>query len=439
MKSLRWAPIVGGLLTGAFVGFNVAGDLPFWLQSFERTDPLAATGQVPSDTAQVVGENQSQEVLDWAEPGTIDPAVISVATDYARSYNSSSLIILRSGRIETEQYFGGMDRSSTFDARSMTSVLLGLLVGVAIDDGAIGSIDDPVNKYIDEWRTDARGGVTIRQLLQMNAGFGTHFPGGGFLPWIDRNRIRFGDNVDGRSLALELEEEPGNKWEYNLDALNLLGIVVERASNRPFNDYLSEKIWQKLKLPGASMVRDRPDGAVLKACCLMSRPIDWAIVGDVILNKGALSSEQLVAETWVEAMATPSHAATFFGYQIWIGSSHLTMSDQESGTRSPLFPRAMAPFRDPDMLTIIGEDHQRVWISPAYDLVIVRTGNHTGSDWDETKIPNLIIGGIMEIARRELPKTISEFRQASLEIVKPEFSLPGHSLTELSPLDSFID
>jgi len=438
MKSLRWTPIVGGLLTGVFVGYNVADDLPYWFQSYGQSDTLSATDSVGLQTAaSVEGKHQSDDVLEWSEPGTIDPAVISVAADYARTYNSSSLIILRSGRIEAEQYFVGMDRDSTFDARSMTSVLLGLLVGVAIEEGAIASIDDPVSKYIDEWRTDARGDVKIKHLLEMNAGFGTRLPSDGIMPWQDNARSRMGDNVDGRSLALELEREPGEKWEYNLDALNLLGIIVERATDRPFNDYLSEKVWQKLNLRGASMIRDRPDGAVLKACCLVSRPIDWAAVGELILNKGQAGKERLVAETWVDEMVAPSHSASFFGYQIWIGSDHLTLDDQPRGARSHLFPRAMAPFRDPNMLTISGEDHQRVWISPAHDLVIVRTGGHTGNDWDETKIPNLIIGGIMEIARPKLPKTLT--RQASLELLKPQLTLPGHSLTELSPLDSFID
>ena len=438
MKSLRWAPIVGGLLTGAFVGYNVADDLPYWLQSMAQPDQVSADDPIGLQTAaNVEGKHQSGEMLEWSEPGTIDPAVISVATDYARTYNSSSLIILRSGRLEAEQYFVGMDRESTFDARSMTSVLLGLLVGVAIDDGAIASIDDPVSKYIDEWRTDARGDVKIRHLLQMNAGFGTHLPSEGIMPWQEGARSRVGDNVDGRSLALDLEREPGEEWEYNLDALNLLGIVVERATDRPFNDYLSEKVWQKLNLRGASMIRDRPDGAVLKACCLVSRPIDWAAVGELILNKGQAGGERLVAESWVDEMVTSSHSASFFGYQIWIGSSHLTLDDQTLSARSHLFPRAMAPFRDPNMLTILGEDHQRVWISPAHDLVIVRTGGATGNDWDETKIPNLIIGGMMEMARPKLPKTL--IRQASLELLKPQLSLPGHSLTELSPVVSFVD
>ena len=280
--------------------------------------------------------------VDWFEPRhpvaggsggalpPVDPAqrsipagLIAEVLDYAEQQDSMALIIVRHGRIEAEAYWGANQRDTLFNPQSMSKTVLAMLVGIAIEDGAIRSIDDPIGDYLDEWREDPRGRITIHNLLQMSGGLAQISESYTPVPWSKGVRQHFGMDFNHWILQLELVDRPGSKWDYNNNENNLLGLVLERATGTPYPVYLSEKLWRALDLAAASMYLDQPGGSVMKSCCIMSRPIDWTRLGLLILNKGRYGERQILPDGWVEQMITPSENFAGYGYQIWLGSASL--------------------------------------------------------------------------------------------------------------------
>lgn len=99
--------------------------------------------------------------------GTIDGAALEAAATFAEEQNSSALIVVRHGRVEFERYWDGATRDTTHNLQSMSKTVLGLTMGIAVAEGKISSIDDPISKYLTKWSGEPRGAITIKQMLWM--------------------------------------------------------------------------------------------------------------------------------------------------------------------------------------------------------------------------------------------------------------------------------
>ena len=188
--------------------------------------------------------------LPVAEPHqwTIPDHVVREVLAFAEQNDTLALIIARGGRIEVEHYWGDADRDTQFNPQSMSKTLAAMLTGIAIDEGAFGSVDDPISFYLHEFRGDARGDVTIRNLLQMSGGLEQIAKDYSPVPWSRGVRQHFGTRFNHWVLQLDLVDEPGSRFDYNNNETNLLGLVLERAVQQRYPEYLSEKIWQPLGL-----------------------------------------------------------------------------------------------------------------------------------------------------------------------------------------------
>lgn len=346
--------------------------------------------------------------LSWYEPletivGTADDALpiatrqalsvpseaLNMAASYAAAQGSQALIVIHKGVIQLEQYWGEADRSTRFNPQSMSKSVLGMLVGIAIEDGHIESVNDPISHYIEEWRDDPRGSMTIKQALQMTGGLEQMATSYEINLFSRGARYNFGDDFDGMLLNLEQVDPPGTKFEYNNEESNLLGIVLERATGQRYADYLSEKIWKPVGLKTADMYLDRLHGSVMKHCCILSRPYDWAKIGLMFDKHGKWNDVQVVPAAWVEDMITPSALADFYGYQVWLGSNYIAPGVARKGPGESII--SPERYLADDMIIFLGFGDQRVWISPTHELVIVYATMRWASEWDETKIPNTIL------------------------------------------------
>jgi CubicO group peptidase (beta-lactamase class C family) len=320
---------------------------------------------------------------------TIAQHALDQAAAYAEGQKSQSLIIVHKGVIQTEHYWNGAERGTIFNPQSMSKSVLAMLMGIAIADGAIESVADPIGKYIGEWRDDPRGEATVQDALWMAAGLeqiATSYE----VSFLDRgSRYNFGEDFNGMIFDLEQVDPPGTTFDYNNEETNLLGIVIERATGRRYADYLSEKLWRPLGLADATMFLDRPGGAVMKSCCIFSRPYDWAKLGQLVLNKGTWSGTQIVSADWIREMTVPSPLADHYGYLVWLGSGFILPGDFTPPKALGL--RAPEGFVSDDMVTFLGYGGQRVWISAADDLVIVRGTTEWAPEWVESAIPNIIV------------------------------------------------
>lgn len=391
LKTLR---LISVLLVVVFVAAAVSERAYVQRYLTYSGDPLALPLSWYEPLDPVPGRQDDSIPLSADSDRTIPLHALEQAAAYAEEQGAQALIVIHRGAIQLERYWNGADRNTRFNPQSMSKSVLGMLIGIAIDEGQIESITDPVGKYVEEWSNDPRGAITIEQALHMTGGLeqmATSYE----ISLFDRNSwYNFGDDFDGMLLDLKQVDPPGTKFEYNNEEANLLGITIERATGQRYADYLSEKIWQPLGLQGADMYLDRPGGSVMKHCCILSRPYDWAKLGLLVQSGGKWDEVQLVPEPWIKEMITPSQLAGFYGYQVWLGSTYITPGTARKVAGDSII--APDTYLADDMITFLGFGDQRVWISPANDLVIVYATMQWASEWIETRIPNTLLKGLQD-------------------------------------------
>ncbi len=240
---------------------------------------------------------------------TRDGQTYDVAS-YMNRMRTSGVIVLKDGKIILERYGlgrGPQDRWTSFSvAKSVTSTL----VGAAIADGHIKSLDAPVTDYIPELKGGAYEGVTIRQLLTMTSG----------VKWNEDYSDPKSDVAQAGQTILEpgvdpivsymrklpRADPPGSKFVYKTGETDLTGILVANAVHRSLADYLSEKIWAPFGMEQDAFWVDDPAGAQHGGCCISMTLRDYARFGQFMLENGKAGDVQVLPTGWV-ADATSEH------------------------------------------------------------------------------------------------------------------------------------
>ncbi len=322
----------------------------------------------------------------------IAPDAVTAALAWAEAQGSTSLIVSHHGRIVLEKYWHGDGRDTRFNPQSMAKTVVALLVGVAVDRGEIGNVEDRIGKYIPALAGDPRGGITIRQMLQMASGLGQLDGGRGYALTPDNPAVRhfFGSDFLGPVLALPQVAAAGQTFDYNNGNVLILSHLLERVSGKRYADLLAERLWQPLGLGRAAVMIDRPGGNVMTSTALFSRPVDWVRIGSLIVDRGMADGQRIVSAAWIDAMRAPSPANPHYGYLLWVGDQ------QVGGSPVPpvLTPWQSEAFAAKDMVLLNGFGGQRVWIMPGKALVVMRSGRTWPVAWDDAKLPNLIWRGV---------------------------------------------
>lgn len=282
---------------------------------------------------------------------------------YLEDNNTVAFLVIQNDSIQYEKYFGKHTVSSIVPSFSMAKSVTSILIGCAIDDGLIQSVNEPVTHYIPELKNNGFDKVTIEHLLQMTSGL--NFNESYSNPFGHAATFYYGTTLRKSTTTLKLKNEPGTQFDYVSGNTQLLGLVLERAlKNRTITSYLEEKIWKPLEMEfDASWSLDRKkDGLEKTFCCLNARARDFAKIGRLYLNKGKWNGKQIVSESWV-AQSTKvdetNGSAWYYQYQWWL------------------------PTKTGDFMAqgILG---QYIYVNPNKNLVIVRLGKNTGkADWWE--------------------------------------------------------
>jgi CubicO group peptidase (beta-lactamase class C family) len=330
------------------------------------------TFERPSDPAAA-----AERVREALEAST---SVAGEADAFLEETGTQAFIVVQDDTILYEGYFGGFERGSIATSFSVAKSFASALVGIAIEDGVIGSVDDPITDYVPELlERDARfGEITIRHLLDMSSGIRYVETG---LPNGDDALTYYFDDL--RALALEraeIEEPPGQRWHYvNYNPL-LLGLILERTTGMPVADYLKERLWTRIgtEFP-ASWSLDSDDGFEKMESGINARPIDFAKLGRLYLDQGSWNGEQVVPADWAD-LSTQSAGGEPTAY-------YPESMDQPYGTISHrmYWWHVVRPGGD-DAYAALGNHGQFVFVAPANRLVIVRNGERYGIpsfDWFE--------------------------------------------------------
>lgn len=311
----------------------------------------------------------------------------SAASEYAESMQSFAFLVWHDGALKHAEYFAPHDATLRPESASMHKSVAALATGAAIDAGYISGTDAAIGAYVTEWADDARGNITIEQLLNMSSGLKPLSSEGG----MQSESMRFmgGDNVRETLLNLELSNEPGTVFHYAGTVNQLLALIIERTSGQPYEQFLSENIWAPIGASEAFVWYNEPDGFARTHTGLLAIAEDWLKAGLLVKDFGVFDEDQIVSADFVAAMTSPSQTNPNYGYQTWLGT---TFDPQRyyNDAKEGFAVLAGAPYLVDDMIYFDGFGGQRVYISRSLDLVIVRSGE-IRFDWDDAKLPNLVI------------------------------------------------
>ncbi len=376
--------ILFALLAG-FLPATLGAYGPYWKRwsTAFLTNPLSPAYWWYDPLERVAGK--PGEPLPGAGPDVhpFPPDVLDAAASYAQAHNSAALLVVYDGAVVLEKYWDGASRNELIAAHSMTKSLPAMLMGHAIADGFIESVDVSASRYLSEWDTDQRRAITIRHLLNMTSGVQETYD---FTPRSARMQRTMGLDIVTPNLQVGLSEPPGRVFAHFNPNSQLLGVIIQRATGRRFADYLAEKLWQPLGNQDAFMFVDRPGGMVHTDCCMWTAIADWARIGEMLRLGGTFNGTAVLPQGWVAAMTEPSPAYPNYGMQIWLGRTY--EQNRRYDPRTDTFANFHSePFLAQDIFYLDGLGKQRVYVLPSHALVILRVGAND-SDWDDAWLPN---------------------------------------------------
>ena len=324
--------------------------------------------------------------INSGSPKNISDESIEEAIEFSEKMDSHALLIYQNDEIILEKYFDDYNAETISDTQSMHKTVLAMMVGIAIDEGIIESVNESASKYLIEWRDDSRNQITIKHLLQQSSGL--DYPEFSFHPLSEFNQLMLGEDVTKMTLRQTAYRQPNEIFEYNGVNPQNLGLLLQRAYDKRYADLLSEKIWQKVAQDDASVVLDSDKNQnaknILLSQCNCKRLVENRTI---ILNEGKFKDEQIVSKSWINEMKTPSITNPNYGYLTWLGTEH-----QENRIYNPKSTATGIhgePFDDKDIIYLDGFGGQRVYVIPSKKLVIVRTGAGQ-MEWDDSVLPNTI-------------------------------------------------
>ena len=284
---------------------------------------------------------------------------------YLAGQRSAALLVVHDGKLRLERYGLGFDESGRWTSFSVAKSFTSTLVGAALKDGFIKSLDDKVSLYIPELKGSAYEEVSVQQLLTMTSGvkwnedyddpnsdvakFNNHKPEAGMEALVSYMR------------TLPREVPAGTRWHYSTGETNLVGTLVQRATQKPLATYLAEKVWGPAGMEQQATWLLSKTGQEIGGCCVQASPRDYARMGQFILNGAKVNGQSIVPEDWL-AQATTKRAdigtpGRGYGYQWWT-------NDDGSFTARGIFG-------------------QGIFIDPQRKLVIVSNANWGGGARDK--------------------------------------------------------
>lgn len=227
---------------------------------------------------------------------------------YLHANTTVSFVIIRNDTVLFEKYYKGYDRSVTSTLFSISKSLTSLLCGIAIDEGFIKSVDDPVTEYIPELKEKDPmfQKLTVRHLLDMRSGI-KYDELYNWKLFTGITRLYYGCNQIQQIKGLKFRYEPGTVHEYQSISTSILGVVIERATGKELPVYMEEKVWKPLGMEyNASWSLDDKRHRLAKAAVGFStNAIDLAKIGRLYLNKGNWNGKQIVDSAWIQKSVTP--------------------------------------------------------------------------------------------------------------------------------------
>lgn len=278
---------------------------------------------------------------------------------YLDSLHTVAFLVIQRDSILFESYRDGWNDTLTSNLYSATKTIVGLLAGIALDEGKIRSIDDPVSYYIPSYTQGLQADVTLRDLLTMSGG----------MAWDEAYASLFsvtthgyyGNDLYDLVTHLEVTDKPGMQFSYRSGETQLLAFVLEAATGQTLSQYAEEKLWKPMQSErDAYWLLDKENGDEKAFCCFHTTARDAARFGRLMLRHGDWEGKQLISKSYMDEMLRPAaylkdqwgkDSLTYYGLQTWL-----------------------FPYRNETLPCMRGMLGQYVFAIPSRQAIVVRLG-----------------------------------------------------------------
>ena len=266
---------------------------------------------------------------------------------YLDDTRTAAFVVMHEDRIVYERYSRGFDDKSLLNSFSIAKSIMATLVGIAVSEGRIASLDATVADYRPDFAGTPYGAVTLKSLLTMTSGMGdapSLLPG--------RSQYYYGDDLHDVLERAAPESRPANGWRYSEADVQMLGFVLEAAVGTTVSAYLAEKLWKPLGMESEALwALDREGGMEKTFCCISARARDFARFGRLYLDGGRWNGAQVLPAKWADRSVLP-------GVRTQDGYTHQHLWWTPEGMESDFYA--------------YGHNGQYVYVNPKARVVIVK-------------------------------------------------------------------
>jgi CubicO group peptidase (beta-lactamase class C family) len=309
---------------------------------------------------------------------------LEAAAQYAGTKQSQCMIVAKDGVIVGEWYWG-ITADTKVKNWSVAKSYAATVVGAAIDDGYLDSLDSPIADYVEEWQGTEKEAVSIHHMLSMSSGLR-------FGLFRDNVLMALAGNMTRRALNNPLTHTPGDLWEYNNHTVQVAEPLLRAATGMNPQDYAAERLWEPMGMD-VNWEEDRQGHAAMymnaKASCR-----DQLKFGYLYLRQGCWNGEQLISREFVEAATSPSTEMNQgYGYWWWLNGGTPTL---DSVTFEPHPEGSLHPHAPADNFCAVGLGNQFIEVMPSLDMVVVRVGFAPQENLDLWATEGAVLDALLE-------------------------------------------
>ncbi len=265
----------------------------------------------------------------WQVSKQYNKAVLpDTLTNLLENLKSVGLLMIKNDSIVFEKYWNGYSDSSLSGSFSMAKSITSLLIGVAIKEGKIKSVQESVGDFLPEFKEGEKAKLKIIDLLTMSSG--TNWDESYINPLSVTAELYYGADAYKTATGVKMVKQPGSIHEYKSGDTQLLGLLLEKATGSSLSDYAAQKLWQPLGAAHLALwSTDHEAGNEKAYCCFNSNTRDFARIGKLMLDSGKCKGVPIIDSDYYARSITPcgitdntGKACDYYGYQWWIDPEH---------------------------------------------------------------------------------------------------------------------
>ncbi len=282
----------------------------------------------PTITESDIFENRTVEAGNWRKwPNSVfynQKKLSKEELKIQEKYETVSFLVIKNDSIRFEQYWEDFNPDTKSNTFSVAKSFISILIGAAIKDGSIKSVDQKVGDFIPEYKKGDKAKISIKNLLQMSSGidFGESYGD----PFGFMAKAYYGDEIYKLTVSKEVKYEPGKYYLYQGGNTLLLSFIINKATGKTVSEYFSEKVWKPIGAKNDALWNlDEKDGREKAYCCFYSNARDFAKIGQLYLQKGNWNGQQIVSENYWKESLSPVNITDksgsiidYYGYQWWM-------------------------------------------------------------------------------------------------------------------------